>query len=207
MLILYYSLTFLCAYIIGSSNMAYYISKIKKVDVKNSGTKNLGASNATMIFGWYAGVLSAVHDIGKAVLAVVLANLFFPNVAHIGAVAGVACVLGHIYPFYLKFNGGKGFASFIGMVLALNFKAGAIIVIAAVIIALLINYMVGATTTVIVASPIVLAILSHSLVFGIIIAVASVVIAYKHKDNYVRIFKGEEFRLRKAFVKNPSFDD
>ncbi len=207
MLILYYSLTFLCAYIIGSSNMAYYISKIKKVDVKNSGTKNLGASNATMIFGWYAGVLSAVHDIGKAVLAVVLANLVFPNVAHIGAVAGVACVLGHIYPFYLKFNGGKGFASFIGMVLALNFKAGAIIVIAAVIIALLINYMVGATTTVIVASPIVLAILSHSLVFGIIIAVASVVIAYKHKDNYVRIFKGEEFRLRKAFVKNPSFDD
>ncbi len=207
MLILYYSLTFLCAYIIGSSNMAYYISKIKKVDVKNSGTKNLGASNATMILGWYAGVLSAVHDIGKAVLAVVLANLVFPNVAHIGAVAGVACVLGHIYPFYLKFNGGKGFASFIGMVLALNFKAGAIIVIAAVIIALLINYMVGATTTVIVASPIVLAILSHSLVFGIIIAVASVVIAYKHKDNYVRIFKGEEFRLRKAFVKNPSFDD
>ena len=187
--------------------MAYYISKIKKVDVKNSGTKNLGASNATMILGWYAGVLSAVHDIGKAVLAVVLANLVFPNVAHIGAVAGVACVLGHIYPFYLKFNGGKGFASFIGMVLALNFKAGAIIVIAAVIIALLINYMVGATTTVIVASPIVLAILSHSLVFGIIIAVASVVIAYKHKDNYVRIFKGEEFRLRKAFVKNPSFDD
>lgn len=206
MQILPYIITVVCAYILGSSNMAYYISKIKKVDVKNAGSKNLGASNATMILGWYAGILSGVHDILKAVLAVILANLIFPEAAHIGAIAGVACVLGHIFPFYLKFNGGKGFASFIGAILALNFKAGAIIVICAIIAALIVNYMVGATTTVIVASPIVFSVLAHSFVPGFILLVASLIIAIKHIENYVRIYNGTEFRLRKAFVKKPDYN-
>ncbi|MBQ8623821.1 MAG: glycerol-3-phosphate acyltransferase [Oscillospiraceae bacterium] len=203
---LIYVITFICAYALGSSNMAYYISKIKKIDVKNQGSKNLGASNATMLLGWSAGILSAVHDIGKAVLAVVLANLIFPEVPLIGAVAGVASVLGHIYPFYLKFRGGKGFASFIGVTVALNWKIGLIILAVAVVVALITNYIVAGTTSMIVFSPIALAVFSHSLLLGIILAIASAVIAYKHRDNYVRIFNGTEFKLSKAFTKKPKYD-
>ena len=117
-----YLLAILGGYLLGCSNMALYLSKIKKVDIRSGGSGNLGASNAVILMGWGAGVLTAVHDIGKAFLAVFLAKVFFPEMEHIGAVAGVSCVLGHIYPFYLKFRGGKGFASYLGMTIGLNWK-------------------------------------------------------------------------------------
>ena len=125
-----YFIVFLLGYVLGCSNLAYYISRAAKKDIRQSGTGNLGASNATVLFGWKAGVAVAVHDAGKALLAVLLAKLLFPNLEYAGAAAGVAAVLGHIYPFYLKFKGGKGTASFVGLTLALNWKlALAILVI------------------------------------------------------------------------------
>ena len=95
-------------YLLGCSNMAYWLSRIKNVDIRKNGSGNLGASNATVLLGWGAGVIVALHDIGKAVLAVILTKLLFPEAEYAAAAAGVACVLGHIFPFYLKFKGGKG---------------------------------------------------------------------------------------------------
>ena len=95
-------------YLLGSSNLAYYLSRIRKHDIRKSGTGNLGASNATVLFGWKAGVSVALHDVGKAVLAVIIARGLFPNLENAGAVAGVAAVLGHIFPVWLNFKGGKG---------------------------------------------------------------------------------------------------
>ena len=92
-----YALAILLAYLLGCSNMALYISKIKKLDLRAGGSGNLGASNATALMGWRAGATVAVHDIGKSALAVVLAKLMFPQFPLIGAVAGVASVLGHIF--------------------------------------------------------------------------------------------------------------
>ncbi len=203
---LYYILTAVCAYIIGSSNMAFYISKIKNIDVKNTGSQNLGASNATMILGWRAGILTGLHDILKALLCVLLANLIFPDLPFIGAVAGVASVMGHIFPFYLKFNGGKGFASYIGMMVALNWKIGIIVLVVFVAVVLITNYMVAGTTTIVLAVPFALGIVSQSLILGMILSIASIVIVCKHFENYVRIYKGTEYPLRKAFTKNPSFE-
>lgn len=203
---LYYLLTAICAYVIGSSNMAYYISKIKKIDVKNEGSQNLGASNATMLLGWSAGIITGVHDIAKSALAVFLANLVFPELSFIGAVAGVASIIGHIYPFYLGFRGGKGFASFIGVTLALNFKMALVILVSFVAVAFVSNYIVAGTTTVVLSAPIALGIMAGSIILGLIIAVASVIIIFKHRENYVRIYKGDEYPFRKAFTKNPSFD-
>ena len=84
----------LLGYLLGCSNLAYYISRAKKYDIRQSGTGNLGASNATVLFGWKAGVAVAVHDAGKALLAVILANVFFPNLEHAGAAAGAAGATG-----------------------------------------------------------------------------------------------------------------
>ena len=70
-----YLLAALLGYFLGCSNLAYWLAKWYQVDFRKGGSGNLGASNATVLLGWKAGVAVAVHDIGKAVLAVVLAKL------------------------------------------------------------------------------------------------------------------------------------
>lgn len=183
-------------YLLGSSSMAYYFSKIKKVDFRAGGSGNLGASNATVLLGWWAGILVAAHDIGKSLLAVLLARWLFPNVENAGAVAGVASVLGHIFPFYLRFKGGKGFASYFGMTIALNWKLALIIGLAVVIVTVVTDYIVLGTTITIVTVPIYLGITQHNLILSLILCIATAVIFYKHRMNYVRIFNGTEIGLR-----------
>lgn len=191
-----YALVILLAYLLGCSNMALYISKIKKLDLRAGGSGNLGASNATALMGWRAGATVAVHDIGKSALAVVLAKLMFPQLPLIGAVAGVASVLGHIFPFYLEFKGGKGFASYIGMTLALNWKLALVIMALVLIVTLITDYIVVGTTLTILSVPTYLGIAEHSILLALILCVATVVIIYKHRMNYVRIYKGTEMGLR-----------
>ena len=142
-----YIVTILGAYLIGCSNMALYLSRWKGVNLRAGGSKNLGASNAFALMGWKAGLLVAVHDIGKAVLAVELSKWIFPAVPLLGFIAGVACVLGHMFPFYLKFKGGKGFASYLGMILAINWKFALCILAAVVILTVLTDYIVVGTVT------------------------------------------------------------
>lgn len=193
-----YAITILLSYLLGSSSMAFYLSKIKSVDVRQNGSGNLGASNTTALLGWGAGVLVAVHDIGKAVLAVVLAKHLFPDLVYIGIVAGVACVLGHIFPFYLGFRGGKGFASFWGMTLALNWKLALMVGILAIIVTLVTDYIALATTMTAVVVPVYTAFEFHNLVPLLIMLIATLVMIWKHWENYIRIFKGEEIGLRSA---------
>ena len=193
-----YILVIALGYLLGCSNMAKYIAAMKKVDLSAGGSGNPGASNAVILMGWGAGVLVAVHDIGKAALAVVLARLLFPDAPLIGAAAGVAAVLGHIYPFWMKFQGGKGFASYLGMTIALHWKFAIAVLLLVVAVTLITDYIVAATTTTIVLVPIGLGILTQSLILPLILLAASLVIAWKHKDNYVRMYNGTEIRFRKA---------
>lgn len=191
-----YLLVIAGAYLLGCSNMALYISKLKKVDARAGGSGNLGASNATALMGWRAGITVAIHDIGKAAVAVLLAKLLFPALPNIGAVAGVASVLGHIFPFYLRFKGGKGFASYIGMTLALNWKLALVIMALVLIVTVLTDYIVVGTTLTILTVPVYLGIAEHSLLLALILCIGTVVILYKHRMNYVRIYHGTEIGLR-----------
>lgn len=191
-----YLLVIAGAYLLGCSNMALYLSKFKKVDFRAGGSGNLGASNATALMGWRAGIAVAIHDAGKSLLAVLLAKLLFPELPNIGAVAGVASVLGHIFPFYLKFKGGKGFASYIGMTLALNWKLALVILALVLIVTILTDYIVVGTTLTILTVPVYLGIAEHSILLALILCVATVVIMYKHRMNYVRIYNGTEIGLR-----------
>ena len=176
--------------------MALYISKLKKVDARAGGSGNLGASNATALMGWRVGIAVAIHDIGKSALAVLLAKLLFPALPNIGAVAGVASVLGHIFPFYLKFKGGKGFASYFGMTLALNWKLALFIFVTGILLTVITDYIVCATTMTVVLVPAYLGITEHSVLLALILCIATVVIIYKHRMNYVRIYNGTEIGLR-----------
>ena len=193
-----YILVILLSYILGSSNMAKYIAAVKKVDLSAGGSANPGASNAVILMGWGAGALTAVHDIGKSALAVVLARLMFPDLPLIGATAGVASVLGHIYPFWMKFKGGKGFASYLGMTIALHWKFAIAVLLLVVVVTLITDYIVAATTTTIVIVPIGIGLLTQSLLIPLILLLASAVIAWKHRENYVRMYHGTEIGFRSA---------
>jgi len=193
-----YLIAAVLGYLLGSSNMAYYIAKAKKADLTSAGSGNLGASNATILLGWKAGIAVGIHDIGKAALAVIAAQLLFPWVEHIGSVAGVACVLGHIFPFWLKFKGGKGFASYIGMTLALNWKLALCVLLAVVLVTLITDYIVCGTFTTIVAVPVYMGIAAHSVLPALILLVATAVIFYKHRENIPRMLNGTEIGLRSA---------
>ena len=193
-----YAIIILVAYIIGSSSMSFYLSKINKVDMRNNGSKNLGASNAMLLMGWKAGILVGIHDIGKAFLAVYLMKYFFPDVLYVKEIAGVACVIGHIFPFYLKFKGGKGFASYVGMMFALNWKVGIVVGIAIILVTLITDYIVCGTITTIVSVPIILGFLNKSVILAGILCIASLVIAYKHRENFVRMYNGTEIGFRSA---------
>ena len=194
--LLLYILVIVGAYLLGCSNMALYISRIKKVDPRAGGSGNLGASNATALMGWRVGIVVAIHDIGKATLAVILARALFPDLVYIGAAAGVACVLGHIFPFYLKFRGGKGFASYIGMTLALNWKFALVIMALVLLVTVITDYIVVGTPLTILSAPVYLGIAEHSILLALILCIATVVILYKHRMNYVRIYNGTEIGLR-----------
>lgn len=166
-----YIVTILGAYLIGCSNMALYLSRWKGVNLRAGGSKNLGASNAFALMGWKAGLL--------------------------GFIAGVACVLGHMFPFYLKFKGGKGFASYLGMILAINWKVALCILAAVVILTVLTDYIVVGTVTSVVSFPIYTAIRSGWLPL-VILCVATLAILIKHRENFVRIWNGTEMGLSSA---------
>jgi glycerol-3-phosphate acyltransferase PlsY len=191
-----YILSILMGYVLGSSSMAYYLGKWKNQDVRQVGTGNLGASNTAVVFGWGAAVAVAVHDIGKALLAVVLAKLLFPEAALAGAAAGVAAVLGHIYPFYLNFRGGKGLASYFGLVLALNWKLAIIVAIVLVAVTVITDFIsLGAISTVILV-PVYVWLVLGSAPMALVLAVGSTVMLWKHRENIVRIIRKEEIGLR-----------
>lgn len=193
-----YLLAIILGYMLGCSSMAYYIGKFKKTDIRTAGSGNLGASNATVLFGWSAGVAVALHDIGKAVIAVIAAKWLFPQLEYAGAAAGVACVLGHIFPFYLGFRGGKGLASYFGMVLALNWKLALIIGAVIVLATLITDFIsVGALSSIVVA-PVYTFFTTHNLILVAILGVATVVMFLKHWENIIRIAKGQEIGLRRT---------
>ena len=192
-----YVIAVILGYLLGCSNMAFYLAKIRKADLRGAGSGNLGASNAVVLLGWKAGVLTAVHDIGKSIIAVLLARWLFPELECAGAAAGVASVLGHIFPVYLKFKGGKGFASYYGMTIALNWKLALCVGIAIVLVTVITDYIVCGTLTTIISVPIYMGITTGWLAAAIL-CIATAVILYKHRENYPRMLNGTELGLRSA---------
>lgn len=193
-----YLAVLLGAYLMGSSSMAYYLAKLTKKDVSRNGSGNLGASNTVVLIGWKAGVLVGIHDIGKGILAVLLAGWIFPALEYAPVAAGVACILGHIFPFYLGFKGGKGLASYIGMTIALNWKLALAVIVLLVIVTLITDYIVAGTMSTIIVVPAATLLLTGNVILTLILCVPTVVMLFKHRDNFVRIRKGTEVGLRSA---------
>ncbi|MEE0883729.1 MAG: glycerol-3-phosphate 1-O-acyltransferase PlsY [Faecalimonas sp.] len=110
-------------YLFGLFQTGYIYGMINHVDIRKHGSGNAGTTNALRTLGWKAGVITFIGDCLKCVLAVVLVRFIFADSSHVELLAiyaGLGAVLGHNFPFYLNFKGGKGIASTAGLILAVN---------------------------------------------------------------------------------------
>ncbi len=115
-------ISLLIGYFIGCISMAFIVGKITKTDLRKKGSGNLGTTNALRVLGFRAGASTFLGDILKCIAAFFLCRMLFPEESLLaGIYAGAGAILGHDFPFYLKFKGGKGIAATIGMVLSLTF--------------------------------------------------------------------------------------
>ena len=193
-----YAVCVLAGYFLGCFNTAHLLARLRGVDIRSQGSRNPGASNVTVTMGWRFGVVVALVDIFKAVTAVSLCRWWFPGDPLVMAVAGACCILGHIFPFYLGFRGGKGFASYIGMALAMNLKIALVLILAAALITILTNYIALATLFTAAVFPLWAWFSYQDLAIAALLAALGAVIFWKHRENLRRIRAGEEIGLRKA---------
>lgn len=196
----------LMGYLIGNINPAYILSKLKGFDIRERGSGNAGASNVTMVMGKKAGAFTAVFDIFKAFTASVIAVSLFPNLRYAKILSGVSCIMGHIFPFLMKFHGGKGLACLGGVILAFNPTIFLSLLLVEVIIALAVDYICIVAPSGAVIFTLVYALLTGDPSGTLMLAVTSVVILFKHIENFERIYKGEEAHISFLWNKNSEID-
>lgn len=186
---------FLCAvigYLIGGINPAYLIAKYKGFDIRKRGSGNAGASNAVITMGKKVGVISAVLDIVKAYLAVFFAGLLVPSIPLAKVVAGISCIIGHIFPIFMRFRGGKGLASLGGVILAFHPLVFLILLAVELVIVLIVDYICIVPITASVAFPIIYMSMTKDKIGAILYGLLAIVIFYKHIENLKRIRSGTE---------------
>jgi len=185
-------LTILLCYLIGSLNLSYFISKSHGYDIREHGSGNAGASNVVIMMGKKIGLFVAIVDILKAYLVVSLTLRFFNDSAIMGAIAGTSVILGHIFPFYMGFKGGKGLATLGGTILAYDPKVFIILLTIAIILAVVVNYICIVPMTMSVVFACIYGYTKKSLWSFLILMIAAIVMNLKHIENIKRIKAGTE---------------
>jgi glycerol-3-phosphate acyltransferase PlsY len=112
------------AYLLGSIPFGYLLVRVfRKQDIRATGSGNIGATNVARSGAKGLGLATLVLDLGKAYLAVLIAKLIAPGNYDLAVLAAIAAILGHVYPVWLGFRGGKGVASALGVFLALTWPS------------------------------------------------------------------------------------
>lgn len=189
----------LLAYLYGSIPFALVIGKVfYGIDVRNYGSGNLGGTNAGRVLGKKAGLACIILDVCKCLVSVLIAKLFIdylPNPNCIYMIA-LACVLGHCYPIFASFKGGKAVSVIFGYLLATNFTCF-IICLAVFLITLKITKYVSLSSMVQVVSLVIITplIIKTSIAFFVNLFLALFLI-YRHRENIVRLKNGTESKIK-----------
>ena len=197
-----YFICILLAYLIGSLSPSALLAKIKHKNLKKEGTGNLGATNTTLVFGKMFGFLVMVLDIFKGFLAVKITAWIVPEVEWLAILAGFCAVIGHCFPFYLKFKGGKGLAAFGGVILAYNPLFFLFVLTTGVVIVLLIISGTALSYYAALAFPIYVAITNPSVLVLAICIVMSLFMMIIFIPNLKKAIKGQEHKSRDFFKKS-----
>ncbi|MFC4410841.1 glycerol-3-phosphate acyltransferase [Chungangia koreensis] len=192
----------LTGYVIGCAHGSVLAQRLSGVDLKETGVKNAGASNATIVLGKKYGALVALVDIGKGALTIIVLRMLLGNAFSEEVVwtllflAGAAVVIGHNFPFYMKFNGGKGTATVIGVLLALDWRIGLAGLALFIAASLLSNYIVVGVLMLYVTL-LVVAVWMAEGAWPIVTAAGLFLLAlWKHIENFQRIKEGTEKKVR-----------
>lgn len=201
-------ITIFIGYIFGCFQSSYFLGKMfKKIDIRTLGNGNAGASNATVSFGWKFGVSVAILDILKTIISTIIIRILFQNslsednLIFLIYLNGLFVILGHNYPFYLNFKGGKGTASLVGLLFAINIKFGLLGILTMLIITIVTDYIsLGTIGLVIlfVLGSIYFKFNIYCIFISIFVAILSI---YKHIPNIKNIISHQENGLRKALNK------
>lgn len=190
---------FICCFIgygLGCVNPAYFISLLKHKDIRNSGTGNLGTTNTFMNFGKACGCAVLLFDMFKAFAAVWLCRALFPEMELASVMARSMAVIGHIFPFYLHFKGGKGIASLTGFILATDGKCFLFLLIVGCIAAVIVNYGCAISFSAASLFPVICSVKLQSVAAFAILTVCSMAIVHKHMDNIQKIRAHKEMPIR-----------
>jgi len=192
-------------YLFGLIQTGYIYGKIKKIDIRKHGSGNAGTTNALRTLGWKAGVITFIGDCLKCVLAVTVVQFLFIQDPHqnlYAMYAGLGAVLGHNFPFYLKFKGGKGIASTAGLILAVNPIMFLIVAVVFISIVLITQYVSLASIVIMILFVIMVVVKGQSGMlllpnsdlyeyYAIAIVLALLAI-WRHRANIKRLLNGTE---------------
>ena len=194
------------AYLIGSINSSILISRaISGKDIRESGSGNAGATNMLRTHGKKMGILTLLIDVLKGIVAVLLANIVMDKIGYIewlptNYIAAVGVMLGHNYPVFFGFKGGKGVATSLGAVYMLNWHFGIILTVCGIGVMALTRYVsFGSILSGIafIAGDIVNMLMTGT--FGIVRCICSILLGgmlvFRHKDNIKRLIDGTESKL------------
>lgn len=185
-----YAFALLLGYALGSIPFGLLISLAAgEGDIRKIGSGNIGATNALRTGKKWIGALTLIGDIGKGILAVYLTRTFIHP--ELGTVAGIAAFLGHLYPVWLGFKGGKGVATFLGILVALSWPVGLAGIGVWLLTLLLFRFSSLASLNTAVMAPILAMGIGQSRL-ALAIAVLSVLIFIKHRENIARLRAGTE---------------
>lgn len=178
------------AYLLGNISPAILIGKAHGVDVRKEGSGNAGTTNVLRLLGKKAAAATLLIDILKGVVAVIIGNIFDPR---IGMMCALAVFLGHIWPVFFKFKGGKGAATGFGAVLAVSPPLGLCVIIVAAVLVLITKRMSVGSLAAAISLP-ALSLLFVPEFFWIAIVMMAISV-FKHRANIGRLMRGEEPKM------------
>jgi glycerol-3-phosphate acyltransferase PlsY len=194
-------LVVLASYLMGSIPFSYFASKIRGADPRKAGTGNVGATNTLVVAGKRAGVLALAGDIGKGIIAVVLAR--YAGLTDWGIVlSSLAAVIGHDFSVFLGFKGGKGIATTGGVLMALDPIFGTLALLLWILAMIILRYFIPSTILVLCFVPVMMWMASWRvgyIIFGILAALLAI---YTHWADIQRFFAGNELTIQESMAKH-----
>lgn len=187
----------IASYLLGSIPTSYLAAKFgARIDLREHGSKNLGATNLYRVLGWKYAIPVGAFDVAKGAVPVAVFGAFAGGDAWVPVALGVAAVIGHVYPVFMKFRGGKGVATAAGAVLALAPAALGISALVWIAVLVATGYVSLASMLGAIVFPIAVRLLdpgnAYTLGVGVLLAVFIIV---THRSNIKRLLAGEENRF------------
>ncbi len=190
-----YILAAIVGYLIGNFAPSYFVGKItKNIDIRDHGSGNAGATNTFRVLGVKAGVVVFICDVLKGVLATLI-GLWLTKSQFGAALSGGMAVIGHNWPVFLNFKGGKGIASSFGLIITLFPNIGLILFVVAAALILGTRYVSLGSISGAVLFPILLVLFKQPLPIFIVGTILALIAIYRHKDNIIRLLNGRENKI------------